>query len=114
MSLWSKAIEFVAADKKVYKSAISESIVSFLGDDIMIQATIVALDFLVPIRLNLLDFFKKEYHNESINVLFAKKSNTEENEAPKVLSSREVYEMMAERNPLLQQLRNFLRMELDI
>jgi hypothetical protein len=111
---WQLAIEFLASDKKVYKSAISESILHFNDDDITIHATIVALDFLKPERLRLLDFFKNAYHNEAINILFAEKINTNENTAPLVLSSKDVYEMMVERHPNVKRLRDFLRMELDI
>ena len=111
---WQQAIEFLASDKKVYKSAIAESLLSFIENDITIHATIVALDFLKPERLRLLDFFKNAYHNEAINILFAEKIITDENTAPIVLSSREVYDMMAERHPNVKRLRDFLRMELDL
>jgi|LakMenEpi03Aug12_release.lakeMendotaPanAssembly.Ray.scaffolds.fasta_scaffold05375_9 hypothetical protein len=112
--VWANAIEFLASDKMVYKSAISESDITFHQDDITIHATTVALDFLKPERLRLLDFFKKAYHNEAINVLFQEKIVALNEGANKVLSTKEIYEKMASKNPHLKNLRDLLRLDLEL
>lgn len=79
----------------------------------MIKATVVAYDFLKNERLQLLGFFKKYYSNDEINVLFAIKEEKVDERAPKVLSTKEVFEKMAQKNPALANLKDSLGLDFD-
>jgi hypothetical protein len=50
----------------------------------------------------LLDFFKAYYHNEKINVLFVQQAEEQAKSGERILSTKEVYEEMASRNPNLR------------
>ncbi len=103
---WAKIVEEMASKKVVYRSAILQSHLSFVASEITIHANVVALDYLKSERNRLLDFFKAYYHNEKINVLFAAKVETSENADVKVLSTKEIFEMMAQKNPNLKILKD--------
>ena len=74
---------------------------------------VVAFDFLKSERIRLLDFFKAHYHNERINVLFAAKVSELEQKGEHVMSTREIFDMMAEKNPNLRILKDKLGMDIE-
>lgn len=110
---WQGAVELVAANKTLYKSAILASDVVFEGHEITIHSNIVALDFLKGERQQLLDFFKGHFHNDEVNVLFNLKIEKEEQSGTRVLSTKEVFEKMALKNPALQQLKDSLGLDFE-
>jgi hypothetical protein len=110
---WKEVVEKIAAEKMLYKSAILESLLSFEGDAITIHANVVAFDYLKSERIRLLDFFKAHYHNEKINVLFAAKVHELEKSGDQVLSTREIFEMMAAKNPNLRILKDKYGMDME-
>ncbi|MBL7766915.1 MAG: hypothetical protein JNJ58_12515 [Chitinophagaceae bacterium] len=113
LEAWNEISLMLTEKKVLYKNAIAQSTLSFTEHEIMIAATTVALDFLKPERLRLLDFFKRKFHNEAINVLFSEKLEVENTEGQKVLSSREVFDEMAAKNPNLRILKDQLGMDIE-
>lgn len=109
---WHEVVENIASHKMLYKSAILQSEVKFEGHDITIHANLVAFDFIKSERLQLLNFFKKYYGNENINVLFAVLPEKESGET-KVLSTREIFEKMATKNPSLRMLKDSLGLDFE-
>ena len=107
-SSWQEVVERIA-----YKSAILESKLTFIDHEITIHANVVAFDFLKSERIRLLDFFKAHYHNERINVLFAAKVSELEQKGEHVMSTREIFDMMAEKNPNLRILKDKLGMDIE-
>ena len=87
--------------------------VVFEGHEITIHSNIVALDFLKGERQQLLDFFKGHFHNDEVNVLFNLKIEKEEQSGTRVLSTKEVFEKMALKNPALQQLKDSLGLDFE-
>lgn len=110
---WRLAVENIAADKMLYKSAILESVLTFEGHAITIHANVVSFDYLKGERIRLLDFFKAFYHNEKINVLFAPLAIQTQKKEDQVLSTREIFELMAERNPNLRILKDKLGLDIE-
>lgn len=110
---WAELVEDLAKGKALYKSAIEASELHFSLHEITVHANVVALDFLKKERQTLLDFFKKKFSNEDINVLFELLPEKAENKGTKVLSSKEVYEKMAQKNPLLAELRAALGLDIE-
>lgn len=109
---WHEVVENIASHKMLYKSAILQSEVKFEDHDITIHANLVAFDFIKSERLQLLNFFKKYYGNENINVLFAVLPEKESGET-KVLSTREIFEKMATKNPSLRMLKDSLGLDFE-
>jgi hypothetical protein len=60
-----------------------------------------------------LDFFKAKYHNEKINVLFEPKISDLEKKGEQVMSTREIFDMMAEKNPNLRILKDKLGLDIE-
>ena len=112
-SSWQEVVERIASEKMLYKSAILESKWTFIDHEITIHANVVAFDFLKSERIRLLDFFKAHYHNERINVLFAAKVSELEQKGEHVMSTREIFDMMAEKNPNLRILKDKLGMDIE-
>ncbi len=110
---WLVVVEQIASEKMLYKSAILESRLTFSGNEITIHANVVAFDFLKGERIRLLDFFKAQYHNEGINVLFVPKVSELEQKGEFVLSTREIFDLMAEKNPNLRILKDKLGMDIE-
>ncbi len=110
---WNDAVDKIAAHKMLYKSAILESVLTFQQHEITIHANVVSFDFLKSERLQLLDFFKLYFHNESINVLFAAKVSELEKKGEQVMSTREIFDMMAEKNPNLRLLKDKLGLDIE-
>ena len=61
----------------------------------------------------LLDFFKRYYLNEKINVLFVQKISDLESSGERVMSTREIFEAMAEKNPNLRILKDKFGMDFE-
>ncbi len=113
MQAWTNVVELIASEKMLYKSAILESELTFIEHEITIHANVVAFDFLKSERLRLLDFFKLHYHNEKINVLFQPKTIKVDQTSDHVMSTREIFEMMAAKNPNLQILKDKYGMDIE-
>ncbi len=112
-SSWKEVVERIASEKMLYKSAIQESKLTFIGHEITIHANVVAFDFLKSERIGLLDFFKAHYHNEQINVLFKAKMSDLEQKGEHVMSTREIFDMMADKNPNLRVLKDKFGMDIE-
>lgn len=113
MSSWLEVVELIASEKMLYKSAILDSVLTFVDHEITIHANVVAFDFLKSERIRLLDFFKSHYHNEKVNVLFAAKVLDLEKKGEQVMSTREIFDMMAEKNPNLRILKDKFGMDIE-
>jgi hypothetical protein len=87
---------------------------SFEDHVITLTADPVALDYLKGQRLILLDFFKNYFRNQEVNILFALKPEEMQNPADRVLSTREIFDKMAAKNPALRKLRDGLNMDFDL
>lgn len=111
---WEKIAQQMTAEKIIYRNAIMQTILSFDGHVITLTADPVALDYLKGQRLILLDFFKNHFCNQEINILFALKPEEMQNPAERVLSTREIFDKMATKNPALRKLRDSLNMEFDM
>lgn len=111
---WQKAINRIAEGKTVFLSALQDCAVEYEGFDIKLLATAVCIDFLRNSRLDLLDHFKRYYQNDEINVLFLPKP--EDPNAPKitVLSTKEKFELIAQKYPMLRLLKEQLNLELEL
>lgn len=110
---WQEIVDIVAKGKALYKSAIEASELFFDGTQITILANVVAFDFLKSERQLLLDFFKEKFQNEEINVLFDLLPEKKESEGVKILSAKEIFEKMADKNPSLRDLRNSLGLDIE-
>lgn len=110
---WVQLVNLIASHKVLYKSALLESDLSFIGHEISLAGDLVAMDFLKTERLTLLDFFKKHYHNEEINVLFKEKVHAPVDSSKHVPSTRELFDEMAKRNPYLKQLKDSLGLDIE-
>lgn len=110
---WRELVAIVANGKALYKSAIEASELHFTSHEVIIHANVVALDFLKNERQTLLDFFKRTFCNEEINVLFELLPEKAGDPGVKVLSSKEVYEKMVQKNPLLADLRATLGLDIE-
>lgn len=110
---WNELVETLAKGKALYKSAIEASELHFVLHEITVHANVVALDFLKKERQTLLDFFKKKFCNEDINVLFELLPEKAGDAGTKVLSSKEIYDKMAQKNPVLADLRAALGLDIE-
>lgn len=110
---WKKVVEDLTADKVFFRNAIAQGSIEFEGNCISINVFGVAFDFLKKQRLHLLDYFKIYYHNDEINVLVNEKVPTADKMVEQVMSTKEIFEKMAEKNPLLKKLKDSLGMDFD-
>lgn len=110
---WSELTERIAGDKMVYKNALKSSKLLIEGEAIRIQADVVSIDFLKTERIHILDFFKLYYRNERINVLFEVALNDQERSGEMVMSAREIFDAMVERNPNLRILKDKLGLDME-
>lgn len=110
---WMELIEKIAGDKMVYKNALKNSKLLIEGETIRIQADVVSIDFLKTERITILDFFKLNYRNEGINVTFEVAMHDLERAGEQVMSAREIFDAMAERNPNLKLLKDKLGLDME-
>lgn len=109
---WKEAIEQVAADKGMYKASLLMSDVTYEQHTIKVAALLSCFDFIKQRRLELLNFFKHYYSDEALNVVIDQKADEEPKE--RILSTREVFESMALKNPALKALKERLGLDLEL
>jgi hypothetical protein len=109
---WQQAIEQVAADKGMYKASLMLSDLSYEHPTIKVAALLSCFDFIKQRRLELLNFFKNHYSDEALNVVIDQKADEEPKE--RILSTREVFETMALKNPALKLLKEQLGLDLEL
>jgi hypothetical protein len=109
---WQEAIEKVAADKGMYKASLLLSDVTYVHPTIHVAALLSCFDFIKQRRLELLNFFKHHYSDEALNVIIDQKADEEPKE--RILSTREVFETMALKNPALKALKEQLGLDLEL
>ncbi len=109
---WQEAIEKVAADKGMYKASLLLSDVTYVHPTIQVAALLSCFDFIKQRRLELLNFFKHHYSDEALNVVIDQKADEEPKE--RILSTREVFETMALKNPALKALKEQLGLDLEL
>ncbi len=112
ISAWHEAIEKVAADKGMYKASLLLSDVTYVHPTIQVAALLSCFDFIKQRRLELLNFFKHHYSDEALNVVIDQKADEEPKE--RILSTREVFETMALKNPALKALKEQLGLDLEL
>lgn len=109
---WEKHVEDITKGKPFFNSSLKKLKPTFEGYNITFLCDHVSADFLKERRMDLLEYFKGAYNNTEINVLFETKEE-EYDPSTRVLSSKEIFEKMAIKNPILKQLRDELGMEFD-
>jgi hypothetical protein len=113
MAAWDAIILELTSDKVFFRSAIGQGSIDFEGFMININVFGVAYDFLKNLRLKLLDYFKIHYNNDEINVMIHEKAPSADKMMEQVKSTREIFEKMAEQNPLLKKLKDSLGMDFE-
>lgn len=111
---WEKVAMDLTAQKMIFRNAILKTQLSFEKQVIHLAADPMVVDFLREHRLDLLDFFKKFYQDPEVNILFEEQQLKETDASERVLSTREIFEKMAEKNPALRRLKDGLGMEFDL
>lgn len=109
---WQEAVEKIAADKGMYKASLLLSDVVYSHPTIKVSALLSCFDFIKQRRLELLNFFKLYYSDEDLNVLIDQKADEEPKE--RILSTREVFDAMAQKNPALKALKEQLGLDLEL
>lgn len=112
--LWLEMVDIMFAKKVISKNMLLESTFVFSENHIEILANLSVLDYLIAERLTLLDWFKRKYHNEEINVIIKEKTITDDDKNKAILSTRDVFELMAKRNPSLQYLKDRLMLDFEM
>jgi hypothetical protein len=112
--LWNELIDIMIAKKMISKNMLLESEFVFTENHIEVLANLSVSDYLKAERLVLLDWFKRKYHNEAMNVIINEKVMTEHHANNNVLSTREIFEKMALRNPSLQLLKDRLMLDFEM
>lgn len=110
---WNHAAALLAKEKGTSVISFMESELELKEETIYIFAPLSIMEFVKGKRIFLLDFFKKRFFNENINVLIEEKK-IDLNHQPQVASTREIYEEMVKKNPMLQQLKERLRFDFDL
>ena len=110
---WQAIVHELTAEKVFFRGAINQGSSVFDGHRIEINVFGVAYDFLKNLRLKLLDYFKHYYQDENINVVIMEKAPAPEKMMEQVMSTKEIFEQMANKNPLLRKLKDSLGMDFD-
>lgn len=110
---WNHVAALLAKEKGTSVISFMESELELKEETIYIFAPLSIMEFVKGKRIFLLDFFKKSFYNENINVLIEEKK-LDLNHQPQVASTREIYEEMVKKNPILQQLKDRLRFDFDL
>lgn len=109
---WQEAVEKIAADKGMYKASLMLSDVVYTHPTIQVSALLSCFDFIKQRRLELLNFFKQYYSDEELNVMIDQKADEEPKE--RIMSTREVFDAMAQKNPALKALKEQLGLDLEL
>ena len=112
--LWLELVDIMFAKKVISKNMLFESEFIFTENHIEVLANLSVYDYLTAERLTLLDWFKRKYHNEAINVIITEKVISEKDSENNVLSTREIFELMADRNPSLRLLKDKLMLDFEM
>jgi len=112
--LWQELVDIMFAKKVISKNMLLESEFIFTENHIEVLANLSVYDYLTAERLTLLDWFKRKYHNEAMNVIITEKVISEKDTDNTVLSTREIFELMAERNPSLRLLKDKLMLDFEM
>lgn len=112
MTEWNHVAQEMAKEKGTSPLAFQETDLELREETIYLFTPLSIIDYVKGKRIYLLDFFKKRFLNENINVLIEEKK-LDLSTQPQVASTREVYEEMVKKNPLLQQLKDKLRFDFD-
>lgn len=113
LPIWKEMVDIMFSRKAISKNMLMECNFIFSDHKIEVNAPLSVFDYLTAERLYLLDVFKRKYHDEEINVVVTKLIVEEKDLGKQVMSTREVFEAMAKRNPFLQQLKDGLKLEFD-
>lgn len=110
--VWKDIQEDLAREKGT--SSITFQTVKFMVNDrcIRLMVPLAIFDFIKGKRLFLLDYFKRSFADESINVLIEEQALAADSNLPHQASTREIFEQMAAKNPLLHVLKS--KFDLDI
>ncbi len=114
MENWGNKCEEIIKERNFLKETLKEVTLSFENNLIKIAAPTVAYDFLKPKRLELLSFFKDAYQNEEINVLIIEKLLEDKNDGKTILTNRDIYEQMIQKNPVLKELKEKFGMDFEL
>lgn len=109
---WQEAVEKIAADKGMYKASLLLSDVVYSHPTIKVSALLSCFDFIKQRRLELLNFFKHYYSDEELNVIIDQKADEEPKE--RIMSTREIFDAMAQKNPALKALKEQLGLDLEL
>ena len=109
---WQEAVDKIAADKGMYKASLMLSDVVYTHPTIQVSALLSCFDFIKQRRLELLNFFKQYYSDEELNVMIDQKADEEPKE--RIMSTREVFDAMAQKNPALKALKEQLGLDLEL
>lgn len=112
--LWLELVDIMFAKKVISKNMLYESEFVFTENHIEVLANLSVYDYLTAERLTLLDWFKRKYHNEAINVIITEKVISEKDSDNTILSTREIFELMADRNPSLRLLKDKLLLDFEM
>jgi hypothetical protein len=112
--LWLELVDIMFAKKVISKNMLFESEFVFTENHIEVLANLSVYDYLTAERLTLLDWFKRKYHNEAINVIINEKVISEKDSDNTILSTREIFELMADRNPALRLLKDKLLLDFEM
>jgi hypothetical protein len=112
--LWLELVDIMFAKKVISKNMLLESEFVFTDNHIEVLANLSVYDYLTAERLTLLDWFKRKYQNEAMNVIITEKAITEKDADNTILSTREIFELMAERNPSLRLLKDKLMLDFEM
>jgi hypothetical protein len=112
--LWQELVDIMFAKKVISKNMLLESEFIFTENHIEVLANLSVYDYLTAERLTLLDWFKRKYHNEAMNVIITEKVITEKDADNTVLSTREIFALMSERNPSLRLLKDKLMLDFEM
>lgn len=110
---WNHVAAVLAKEKGTSPISFMESELELKEETIYIFAPLSIMEFVKGKRIFLLDFFKKSFYNENINVWIEEKK-IDLTHQPQVASTREIYEEMVKKNPILQQLKDRLRFDFDL
>ena len=110
---WEEFYVGLTENKPLFKVAMSECELTFNENQLDIFCDKTILDFVNGLRHNLLEAFKNAFCNDALNVIIKEKIITTINTSTATKSKKEIFAMLAQKNPLLDDLRNQLGLELE-